>query len=375
MSRTGFATHELFFWYDQGPGAMFLRRPGSFMQPYTHVESPESKGRIRNMLEASGFIRRLAVLPEAAPADDTALLRVHTPGHLERVAELSAGWGGDSGSGAWVPNGGERILRLTAGTAIDTALAVADGRVDNAYALLRPPGHHAEPDRGMGFCVFNNAAVAARVLRAGRGMARVAILDWDVHHGNGTETVFWDDPAVLTISIHQDGLYPEGRGGLQDRGGAGAEGTNINIPLPAGSGHGAYLACIDEVVAPALRRFRPDFILIACGFDSAMFDPLGRMLCHAGTYREMTARMKRLAGELCGGRLVVLQEGGYGPVYGAYCGLAVAEGLSGEDAGCDDPFAYIANFPDQRLQPHQQAVIAAAAELAATTPAPEPKES
>lgn len=367
--RTGFATHELLFWYDHGPSSMFLRRQGAFMQPFPHVESPESKGRVRNLIEASSFIDNLLPVP-VVPASETELLRVHTHDYLDRVAELSAGWGGDSGSGAWVPNGGERILKLAAGCARSAAFAVADGIVDNAYALIRPPGHHAEADAGYGFCVFNNAAVSAAALRAERGLDRIAIIDWDVHHGNGTESIFWDEPNVLAISIHQDGLYPAGRGAVDHLGGSHAEGATLNIPLPSGCGHEAYLAVADRILEPALRRFRPDMILIGCGFDSAVFDPLGRMLCHTGTYHALVSRMMACADDLCGGRLVILQEGGYGPVYGAHCGLAVVEALTGIPSGVPDPFLFVQDYPDQTLRSHQQAAIEAAAANLARVSAP-----
>ena len=139
--------------------------------------------------------------------------------------------------------------------------AVLDGIVENAYALVRPPGHHALPDRGMGFCLFGNVAVAVRHAQAEHGVGRVAVVDWDVHHGNGTQAIFWDDPTVLTISLHQDGCYPQGSGRARSGARPGG-GGDLNVPLPPGSGRGAYLAAFDRVVLPALERFRPELILI-----------------------------------------------------------------------------------------------------------------
>lgn len=359
---TGLATHELFFWYEHGSSALFGRRPG--VEPHLHVDTPDAKRRVRSLFEVAGLTRALTPL-EPVEAPDEALLRVHTPEYIARVAEMSAGPGGDAGRGAWVPMGGERIVRLAAGAAMAAVDAVLDGRVATAYALTRPAGHHAVADEGLGFCVFNNVAIAARHALARPDIARVAIIDWDVHHGNGAETIFWQDPAVLTISLHQDGLYPLGRGALADTGAGAGAGFNLNIPLPAGSGHEAYTGAVTRAVVPALHAFRPDLILIASGYDACVFDPLGRMLCHSGTYRAMTAALVEAATTLCAGRVVAVHEGGYSPVYAPYCALAVAEALSGLSTGTADPFPDAANYPDQRLKPGQEAVIAAAAELAA----------
>lgn len=358
--QTGFATHELFFWFDHGPAALFRRQ--GFIEPGPHVESPEAKRRVRGLLEASGILQSLKPLP-AREATDQELLLFHTREHLDRVAALSAGPGGDSGEGAWVPNGGDRIARLSAGTAIATAEAVVTGEVRNAYALLRPAGHHAVSDMGMGFCIYNNVVLATQVARVQHGVQRALIIDWDVHHGNGTQSAFYGDPDALTISIHQDGLYPASSGRLEETGEGPGEGRNINVPLPAGSGHEAYTAVARRILAPAIEKFRPDLILVSCGFDSAVFDPLGRMLCHADTYREMIRIVMQAAENVCGGRLVVVHEGGYSPVYAPYCGLAVVEELSGKRIGVDDPFPFVRLYPDQAMKPTQLKVIEAAESL------------
>jgi len=357
---TGFVTHELFYWYEHGSSALFGRRPG--VEPYLHVDTPEAKRRVRNLFEVSGLTGLLLPLDFEA-ADDKALLRVHDPEYVARVRKMSDGPGGDAGSGAWVPMGGDRIVRLAAGAAMAVADAVLDGCVANGYALTRPAGHHAVRARGMGFCVFNNVAIAARHALARQDVARVAIVDWDVHHGNGAQDIFYDDPSVLTISLHQDGLYPMGGGTMAETGSGAGLGHNINIPLPAGSGHDAYVAAVERAVVPALRAFRPDLVIIASGYDAAVFDPLGRMLAHSGTYRAMTGLVIQAADDLCGGRVVVVHEGGYSPVYAPYCALAVAETLAGIETGIADPFPEVADYPDQKLRPHQEAVIRAAAEL------------
>ena len=212
------------------------------------------------------------------------------------------------------------------------------GEVDNAYALVRPPGHHAERDWGRGYCMLANAPLAIMKARAELGCGRVAVVDWDVHHGNGTEQAFYDDPDTLTISLHQDRLYPTDTGLMPSTSGrVTGEGANINIPLPAGSGRGAYLAAFDQVVQPALRRFGPDLIVVTSGFDAGGLDPLGRMMLSAETFSELSRRVRVLAEQLCGGRLAMTHEGGYSELHAPFCGLRVLEELSGAYTGVRRP--------------------------------------
>jgi acetoin utilization deacetylase AcuC-like enzyme len=200
--------------------------------------------------------------------------------------------------------------------------------------------------------------------RTVRGVGRVAVIDWDVHHGNGTQDAFWTEADVLTISLHQDRcLLPSGA--LEETGEGDGAGRAINVPLPAGSGEGAYLDAMTRVVEPALRRFGPELIVVACGFDANGFDPLARMLLHSDSFRRMTRSVIALAQELCGGRLVLSHEGGYSAAVTPFCGLAVLEELTGHRTAVEDPFAArLREFPGQALQPHQREVIDAAARLA-----------
>jgi len=230
--------------------------------------------------------------------------------------------------------------------------------------LVRPPGHHAERDKGLGFCLFANVPIAIMKARAAHKIGRIAIVDWDVHHGNGTQQAFYEDPDTLVISLHQDGLFPRnGRGSRAERGEGRGEGFNINAPLPPGCGTRAYLAAFERLVIPALHAFRPEMIVVCSGFDAAVLDPLGRMMVHSEGYRTMTRLLMEAAADLCDGRLAMSHEGGYSASYAPYCGLAVMEQLSGIRTKIDDPFlANFSGYPGQLVQPHQEAAIAAAAE-------------
>ena len=363
---TGLAWHERMMWHDTGSGASELPA-GGWLEPGEHSENPATKRRFKNLLDAVGLTEGLVLLsPRPASVDD--LLRVHTEEYIERIRALSAGRGGDAGSETPFGNGSFEIARLAAGGTMTAIDAVLDGTVANAYALVRPPGHHALPDLGMGFCIFANVAVAVRHAQAARGIGRVAVVDWDVHHGNGTQAVFWDDPSVLAISVHQDGLYPARSGLLEEIGSGPAAGTTLNVPLPPGSGTGTYIAAMDEVVVPALDAFAPELIVIACGFDAGALDPLGRMLLPAAAFGVMTKQLLAAADRLCAGRLVASHEGGYSAGHVPFCGLAVIEALSGLSAEIDDPFGYLADIPGQTVEPHHRAAIDAAAANVAGVP-------
>ncbi|WP_037065276.1 class II histone deacetylase [Pseudonocardia acaciae] len=367
---TGWVWHELYGWHDTGKAAGFMTGPG--LQPFGHFESPESKTRFASLVEVSGMLDHLVRVP-ARPATEADLLRVHAEEHLASMREQSADpRGGDMGDGlSPFGHGGYDIARWAAGGTMAAVRAVLGGQVENAYALVRPPGHHAVPERGMGFCMFANIGVAIRYAQAELGLRRVAVVDWDVHHGNGTEAVFAADPDVLTVSLHQDGNFPPDSGTIGDRGQGDGYGSALNVPLPAGSGRGAYLHAMDRVVLPAVRAFHPELVMVASGFDSANGDPLGRMMLTSGVYAEMTRRLMDLAGELCGGRLVISHEGGYSPVYVPFCGLAVLETLTGHKTGVDDPYEPIwSRWPGQELADHQRAVVDAVAELLAEVPRP-----
>jgi acetoin utilization deacetylase AcuC-like enzyme len=353
---TGFIWDERFAWFDAGN----VQR-GPFFTPLGAFNTPESKERIRELLVATGMAERLTPIAPRLMAEEE-LLRLHPPEYLEKVKALSSGAGGDTGENAWVARNGYDLARLAAGSCLEALIAVIERRVDNAYALVRPPGHHAERDRGRGFCIFGNVALAILGAKAQGIVERVAVVDWDVHHGNGTQAAFYTDPTVLTISIHQDGFYPMDSGSLEERGEGAGRGFNLNVPLPPGSGHGAYVETMKQVVVPSLRRFRPEVIVVASGLDANAYDPLARMMCHSDTFREMAALLQGAADELCGGRLVACHEGGYSAYYVPWCALAVLEVFTGARTPYADPsLSYLLGRPGQELQPHQAEVIRRAA--------------
>ena len=361
---TGLVWHELYMWHDTGTGA-WVMPAGLNIQPLGHIESAEGKRRIRNLVEVSGLMDHLVQL-KPRPATEDEILRLHTRDYVERIKKLSSEAGGEAGEETPFGRGSYDIALLAAGGCIIAVDAVLDAKLDNAYALVRPPGHHAEKDQGRGFCIFGNVALAAMHARQARGLSRVAIVDWDVHHGNGTEHAFYSDPTVLTISIHQDNNYPPASGAINDTGEGAGRGYNINVPLPPGSGVGAYVATFERVVAPALRAFRPELILIASGLDASAMDPLASMMMTSEGYRTLTRIVLAVARDVCSGRLVACHEGGYSPAYVPYCGLAIIEELAGIRTGLDDPvLGLLAGFGGQEIQPHQEAVVRQAAELAA----------
>lgn len=199
-------------------------------------------------------------------------------------------------------------------TAADAALTAADavmaGEIDNAFCAVRPPGHHAYAFRSMGFCLFANIAILARYLQKHHGLKRIAILDWDIHHGNGTQSIFWEDPDVFFVSTHQHPLFP-GSGMEWERGEGAGEGTTLNVPMPPGTEEAAFFEKYENVVLPAIASFQPEFLLLSAGFDAHRGDVLGGFRLSEDSFGHMTRKFKELAATLCGGRIVSLLEGGY----------------------------------------------------------------
>jgi len=318
-------------------------------------ERPERLEAIARVLAASGALDAVLRIPARA-ASEGELALAHDPAHVARV--LAAGQDGQTvplGPEAWAGPGSATAARVAVGGLLEAVRAVLDGALDSALVLGRPPGHHAEAGAAMGFCLFNALAVAARWAQRERGVQRVAILDWDVHHGNGTEAIFREDPTVLTVSLHQDGLYPAQTGGLEAGGPA-----NVNVPLPAGTGDDGYLHALAEVVAPALRAFGPDLLLLGAGQDAGTTDPLGRMSVTVLGFRALADAAVALAQELCEGRVVASLEGGYSLAHLPVATLAVLEGLAGlPPTLTEDPLW--TDVPTALREPERAAVAAAAA--------------
>ncbi|MEM9853820.1 MAG: class II histone deacetylase [Pseudomonadota bacterium] len=330
----GFYWDERCFWLSGGNYA-FMAPVGGLVQPLPGglPENPETKRRFKNLLDASGMLAHLTVR-RAESASEEDLRRVHPESYLSAFKEASAAQGGELGLRAPFGPGGYAQAALSAGLAKAALEDVLAGAVPQAYALSRPPGHHCLPDYPNGFCLLANIAVALEAARAAQPGLRAAILDWDVHHGNGTEAIYAERADTLTISIHQERNYPLETGMAETDATA-----NINVPLPPGAGHASYLKAMERIVMPALRAFSPDVIVVACGFEAAAFDPLSRMLATAETFRALTDMARAAAHDLCQGRLVLVHEGGYSEVYVPFCGHAVIEALVPDGPKAADPFA------------------------------------
>jgi acetoin utilization deacetylase AcuC-like enzyme len=307
-----------------------------------HPESPE---RLQVLMRLVGSQRIRALEPvvlAGRPVTDAELLRVHTPAHLQRLrstAGMTVRLDADTvcGPRSW------EAARSATGYVLAATEAVVRGEVHNAFAIVRPPGHHAEPDKAMGFCLLNHVAIAARHAREVLGMQRVAIVDFDVHHGNGTQAAFWRDPSVLYISTHQTPLFP-GTGAATDMGEGLGQGRTVNIPLRAGHGDAEYDAIYGALIPRMLERFRPDLLLVSAGFDIAASDPLGGMEVTPEGLVRIAAHLVNAAELLCKGRMVMVLEGGYS-AFGLEEGVSACfEAMSGR-VTVDDPRGPMVSLP------------------------------
>ena len=339
MSKTtAFFHDERCLWHSTGLHALVLPI-GGWVQPPAgagHAESAESKRRFISLMDVSGLSRRLDVrsAPQITEED---LRRVHPDQYLKRFKELSDAGGGDLGIQAPFGPGSYEIAKLSTGLVSAAIDSVLTGGHRNAYAMSRPPGHHCLPEQPMGFCVFANIAVAVEAAKAKHGLERIVVLDWDVHHGNGTQAIFYNSPDVLTLSLHQDKCFPFGYSGGDERGEGAGLGYNYNIPLQPGGGDDAYRYAFERIVVPTLDRYKPQLIVVASGLDANGFDPLARMQLHSESFRWMTRALMEVADRHCKGRLVMAHEGGYAEAYVPFCGHAIMEAMSGESMGVVDP--------------------------------------
>ncbi len=295
MGKTGFVYDPRYLDHDMGAG---------------HPESPHRLRAIVEYLDRSGTAARLIrIAPRAA--EDEWITQVHTPSYVAALRAHAPTSGRISLDADTAMSPGSLLAAyLAAGGALAAVDAVISGQVEHVFCAVRPPGHHAEAGRAMGFCLFNNVAIAARYLQNRHGVQRVLIVDWDVHHGNGTQHTFEDDPSVLFFSAHQYPHYP-GTGRATEEGKGAGHGFTINVPMDAGEGDDEYLAVFQKVLLPAADAFKPEFVIISAGFDAHRDDPLASMGLTEGGYAELTTMVAGIARRHCQGRLISCLEGGY----------------------------------------------------------------
>lgn len=275
-----------------------------------HPERPERLTAISEHLQQTGLSNQLVCL-DPVPCQPKWMSAVHSQPYLDLArAEIESGRVQLSTGDTMVCPKSWEIAALSAGAGLTAIDAVLSGQVDNAFCAVRPPGHHATRQQGMGFCVLNNIAIAARYAQRQHDIGKVLIVDWDVHHGNGTQDVFYDDDSVLFFSTHQWPWYP-GTGAADETGTGRGLGATINVPLPAGSGAAEITAAVENQLLPAADRFRPELVLISAGFDSRRGDPLGDFLIDDEDFAALTRTLRQVARQYAGGRLVSFLEGGY----------------------------------------------------------------
>ncbi|MEM7126255.1 MAG: histone deacetylase [Chloroflexota bacterium] len=300
---------------------------------------PENYRRLEGtwaLLEQDGILDELVRVP-ATPAPHEALLTCHSAEYIRKVEAISAKGGGRLDPDTYANEDTYQAALLSAGGVLNVLDAVMTEAADNGFALVRPPGHHAVPERAMGFCLFSNVAIAARWAQQTYGIQRVLIVDFDVHHGNGTQDIFYDDPSILFFSIHQYPHYP-GTGAAMEMGSQQAKGSTINVPAPPYSGDEGYLRAFEKILKPAARRFRPELIILSAGYDGHWQDPLAHIQLSVTGYAHQVEFVMKLAQELCKGKLVCALEGGYNLEVLPHCVLSTLRLLSGSDQGISDPF-------------------------------------
>jgi acetoin utilization deacetylase AcuC-like enzyme len=350
------ADHPLHvFWHDDalrhdtGSG-VFDGLPSPLIEaPELHPENDVRVRNIRSMLRDGPLAEHIR-WRDGRHAAVEELQTLHDPGYVEQVRRFCSSGGGVLSWATVVSEGTWDAALASAGTAIAAVDAVLDGECAASYALVRPPGHHAQPAMTDGYCLFSNTALAAEAARR-RGIERVAIIDWDVHHGNGTQECFYGRRDVLTISLHMPhgswgATHPQ-TGSPSETGAGDGEGFNVNVELGCGSGDTAYERAMRRVVMPVVDEYAPGLIIVAAGQDASQFDPNGRQCVGMRGFRTLGALAAELAARHVGGRLAVIQEGGYGRTYSAFCAHATLEGVLGLDPLLDDPLAFMPDEHDR----------------------------
>lgn len=319
MRKTAVLKDDLFLEHDPG---------------FDHVESPERLRVIYEQLEKP-HIGKDYFFPSFGPAAPEIIRLNHSESHLERVAATAGRTFDALDPDTRTSPRSYDAACLAAGAMVDGIRLLEAGEADNGFALVRPPGHHAEQNWSMGFCLFNNVAIGARYALEILNWQRVLIVDWDLHHGNGTQHSFYDTDKVLYFSTHQYPFYP-GSGAVTEQGNGAGEGYNVNVPLQGGQGDMGYARIFNELLVPVARQYKPDLILVSAGFDIVMGDPLGSMAVTSTGFAYLTRVLGELADELCDGRLLMTLEGGYniqGECDGVMAVLAelAGKGMLGEE--------------------------------------------
>jgi acetoin utilization deacetylase AcuC-like enzyme len=320
-----------------------MKRTAIAYDPFNRKHSkdghPENRKRLEetwSLLAVDGILGKLQQVP-AKPASLDAVLSVHKRSYVEKLESKCLLGGGNLDADTYVTEDSYDAALLSAGGLLAVTDAVLTGKAPNGFALVRPPGHHALPWTAMGFCLLANVAIAARWAQAQHSVNRVLIVDFDVHHGNGTQDVFYGDSSVLFFSVHQWPYYP-GTGAATETGTGHAEGSTINVPLPPMVGDGGYLDIFRRVLAPAARLFRPELILLSAGYDAHWMDPLANERLSITGYGALVGELMALADELCHGRLVAVLEGGYHLGVLSHSVLTTLRRLTGSHQGPSDPF-------------------------------------
>jgi acetoin utilization deacetylase AcuC-like enzyme len=300
---------------------------------------PENYRRLQGtweLLQQDGILESMIAVP-STPASLDAIYRVHTPQYVERLQSAAMFGGGRIDPDTYVNADSYHAALLAVGGLLNVVDAVLGGQADNGFALIRPPGHHALSYLGMGFCLFANVAIAARWAQDRHGVRRVLVVDFDVHHGNGTQDIFYDDPSIEFFSVHQFPYYP-GTGAADEIGAEMAYGSTINVPFPAYVGDEGYLEAFQRILMPLARSFKPELILLSAGFDAHWLDPLASMRLTIPGYAALVKVLLELADELCRGRIIGVLEGGYNLDVLAHAVLTTLRTFVDVDAEPSDPF-------------------------------------
>lgn len=370
--RSGLVYDEHFLAHDTGVESLVVTSKGSFeLSPEPHPSSVAIIRRTKGFLDGCGLTAEMYPIAARAATEEE-LMTYHAREYIAGVrtcaakglvGPLVAPWGEIDEDTVLNPGSFDAAL-YAAGGAMNAVQAVMSGEVRNAYALLRPPGHHATQNQAMGFCIFNNVVLAAQYAKKMFGLERIMIVDWDVHHGNGTQDAFYGDPDVLFISLHQQDWFPSSSGELDQIGCDAGAGYTVNIPLPPGTGDRGYRAAFEQIVLPIGQLYHPQLILVSAGQDACWLDPLAQMMVTMDGYRTLATLMVELAERVCEGRLVLCHEGGYSAPYVPYCTTAAVEALVGAHLGIVDLYATSHELArSQTIYSHEthQALLAARA--------------